>query len=143
MSCFHVGPPLPHILSAICFTVQCAGLSPGTTKNLHLEYLSLNHTVHTPDCSILECLSVLKMSELFFVVPKTAKVDLGNKILKVLNGIRLPLLLVSILYVICSFLTSAKLWLSEPCPAGLDVQTFHHLMTSGLATVSASSCRLP
>ena len=37
------------------------------------------------------------MTELIFVACKTTIVDLGNKFLKILNGIRLPLLLVTIL----------------------------------------------
>ena len=36
-------------LSLVCLAFQCAGPSPGTTKNLHLAVLSLclNLTVHT------------------------------------------------------------------------------------------------
>ena len=36
-----------------------------------------------------------------FMVHKASTVDLGNNVLKILNGIKLPTLLKSILYVVC------------------------------------------
>ena len=44
-----------------------AGSSPGTTKNLHLVFLSLylNLTVHTLNCLLSDWLYVYDMTELF------------------------------------------------------------------------------
>ena len=47
--------------------LSSAGPSPGTTKNLHLMILSLclNLTLHTPNCSVPDCLYDFSMMELF------------------------------------------------------------------------------
>ena len=78
-----------------------AGPSSGTTKNLHLTHLSLclYFTVHMTNC-------IFNMTKLFFVVQNTSFVEFQNKIVNTLYGIRLPLHLVSILYVI-----QVHLWL--------------------------------
>ena len=79
-----------------------SGASPGTTKNFYLTLLSLclNFTAYTPKCLISDWLYVFNNTELFFVAYKLAVVDFRNRILNILNGMKLPLLPVCILYII-------------------------------------------
>ena len=78
---------------------QCWPLS-GATKNLHLTHLSssLIFTEHLPSCSMFDWLYVLSTIDLFILAFNSTMVNLGNGILKILNGIRFPYLPVSILY---------------------------------------------
>ena len=66
--------------SSISGIPSSIGPSPGTTKKLHLAYISfcLNPTVHVPEHSILDWFYDFNMAELFFVVHKAASVDLGK-----------------------------------------------------------------
>ena len=67
------------------------GPLPGTTKNLHLVTLSLclNLTVQITNYSMFELLYIFNTALLFFVVCNYSIVDLGNKFLNILNGIKL------------------------------------------------------
>ena len=77
-----------------------AGLSMGTAKNLNLAILSyvlfLLYTQLFAQC-LADCVFYC---DSIFLAGKATTVDLGNKIPKILNGIRLPLLPVSVLYII-------------------------------------------
>ena len=87
------------VSSHVIFSIFCssmsgiprsAGPSPGTTKNVHLAFLSLclNLTVYTLNCLVSNVPYIFNMIELFFVVCKAANINFGNRILKTLNGIR-------------------------------------------------------
>ena len=70
-----------------------AGLSPGTTRNLHLATLSLcfNFADHTPNCSMFELLYGFNMIAYLIVAHNASIVDFGNKDLNISNDTTLSL----------------------------------------------------
>ena len=78
-----------------------AGLLPGNTRDLHVAVLSLylKVTICTPHSSILDWVNAFNTTELFLVAHNAFCVDFGIRFLKILNGIKLPSLPESILYV--------------------------------------------
>ena len=69
------------------------------TKNLHLTtlFLCFKQNGQTPDCSMFELLYVFRNIELFCGACNDSTVVFGNRHLNILNGMRLPHALESIL----------------------------------------------
>ena len=106
-SCCHVAYLLYHIIlsmlnNSISDIPNSARPSLGTIKNLHLTHLSscLFFTIHTPSCSMFDWLYVCNIMLLFLVVCNSGIVDFGNRLFNMLDGIKLPPVLVSLLYII-------------------------------------------
>ena len=62
--------------------------------------LCLNWTEQTSYCSMFELFYVFRITELFFVSCNNSMVETGNRYLNIMNGIKWPSSLQSILYVI-------------------------------------------
>ena len=88
--------------SSLSGFLNSVGQLAWTTKNLHLTTLSLcfNQPEQTHNCSMLELLHAFRITKLFIVAYNDSTVAFGNKLLNILNGMRLLSALELILYVI-------------------------------------------
>ena len=96
-----------HMLSSVIpiAQYQASRPSPGTTKNLHLTTLSLclSQIEQMLYCSMFKLFYVFRITKLFYVAHNDS-VYFGNRLLNILNGIKLPSVLESIF--ICNFSSS-------------------------------------